>query len=162
VSETGLDGYVYAKYITLTQLSTTSSTGTSSSAGYINASGIVLRTGPDTRYNSLGKLKRNTSVKVIGSFGGWYQIEVPSAKLTGYTLAKYVTLSSATKTDTTIGVVTGNLNLRAQASSASGSKILLTMPKGATVTIYSTVNGWCYVDYQGTKGYCSASYLKIG
>jgi uncharacterized protein YraI len=36
------------------------------------------------------------------------------------------------------------------------------MPKGAIVTVYSTVSGWCYVDYQGTKGYCSASYLKIG
>ncbi|MPN51704.1 hypothetical protein SDC9_199353 [bioreactor metagenome] len=121
-----------------------------------------MRTGPDTRYNSLGKLKRNTSVKVIGSFGGWYQIEVPSAKLTGYTLAKYVTLTSTVKTDTTTGVVTGTLNLRAQASSSSSSKILLTMPKGSVVTVYSTVNGWCSVDYQGTKGYCSAAYLRIG
>ncbi|NCB06390.1 MAG: SH3 domain-containing protein, partial [Clostridia bacterium] len=154
--------YIYAKYINLVQLLNTSSSGTSSSAGYINASGVILRTGPDTRYKSLGKLARNTSVKIVGSFGGWYQIEVPSAKLTGYTLAKYVTLVSAVKSDTTIGVVTGNLNLRAQASSASGSKILLVMPKGSTVTIYSTVNGWCYVDYQGTKGYCSLAYLKIG
>ena len=101
-------------------------------------------------------------MKVTASFGGWYQIEVPSAKLTGYTLAKYITLTSAAKSDTAIGVVTGNLNLRAQASSSSSSKILLTMPKGSTVTVFSTVNGWCYVDYQGTKGYCSASYLKIG
>ena len=162
VAATGLEGYVYAKYVNLTQLSNTSSAGTSSSAGYLNASGVILRTGPDTRYNSLGKLKRNTSVKVIASFGGWYQIEIPSAKLTGYTLAKYVTLTSTIKSDTVIGVVTGNLNLRAQASSGSSSKILLTMPKGATVTVYSTVNGWCYVDYRGTKGYCSASYLKIG
>lgn len=162
VAATGLEGYVYAKYVNLTQLSNTSSTGTSSSAGYLNASGVILRAGPDTRYNSLGKLKRNTSVKVTASFGGWYQIEVPSAKLTGYTLAKYITLTSAAKSDTAIGVVTGNLNLRAQASSSSSSKILLTMPKGSTVTVFSTVNGWCYVDYQGTKGYCSASYLKIG
>jgi peptidoglycan hydrolase-like amidase/uncharacterized protein YgiM (DUF1202 family) len=162
VTSSGLDGYVYAKYVNLTQLTNTSSTGTSSSPGYINASGIILRSGPDTRYNRIGKLARNTSVKVLASFGGWYQIEVPSAKLTGYTLAKYVTLTSTVKTDTTIGVVTGKLNLRAQPSSSSGSRILLTMPKGATVTIYSTVSGWCYVDYQGTKGYCSASYLKLG
>ncbi len=161
VSATGLDGYIYAKYINLTQLKNTSSSGTSSSAGYINTSGVLLRSGPDTRYKSLGKLARNTSVKVTGSFGVWYQVEVPSAKLTGYTLAKYVTLASTVKSDTTLGVVTGNLNLRAQATSAAGSKILLVMPKGSTVTIYSTVNGWCYVDYQGTKGYCSAAYLKI-
>ena len=162
VSGSGLEGYVYAKYVSLTQLLNTNSAGTSSSAGYMNTSGVTLRSGPDTRYNSLGKLRRNTTVKVTGSFGGWYQIEVPSAKLTGYTLAKYVTLTSTVKTDTTSAVVTGNLNLRAQASSGSGSRILLTMPKGSVITLYSTVNGWCYVDYQGTKGYCSAAYLRIG
>jgi peptidoglycan hydrolase-like amidase/uncharacterized protein YgiM (DUF1202 family) len=162
VRATGLEGYVYAKYITLTQLSRTDSAGTSSSAGYINASGTILRAGPDTRYNSLGKLKRNTTVNVTGSFGGWYQIEVPSAKLSGYTLAKYVTLTKPAQTDISIGVVTGGLNLRAQPSSSDSSRILLVMPKGSIVTIYSTVSGWCYVDYQGTKGYCSAAYLKIG
>ena len=59
-------------------------------------------------------------------------------------------------------MVTGNLNLRAQASSGSSSKVLLTMPKGSVVTVFSTVNGWSYVDYQGTKGYCSAAYLRLG
>ena len=162
VTASGLDGYVYAKYVSLTQLLNTNSAGTSSSAGYMNTSGVALRAGPDTRYNSLGKLRRNTTVKVVGSFGGWYQIEVPSAKLKGYTLAKYVNLTGTVKTDTTSGVVTGNLNLRAQASSSSASRILLTMPKGSVVTVYSTVNGWCYVDYQGTKGYCSAAYLTLG
>ena len=146
------------------QLSNVSSSGTSSSAGYVNASGVILRGGPDTRYNKLGKLSRYTTVKVTASFNGWYQIEVPSAKLTGYTLAKYVTLTPTVSAGatTTTGVVTGSLRLRSQASTASSSKILLTMPKGATVTIFSTTNGWCYVDYQGTKGYCSSSYLKIG
>lgn len=161
VMSTGLEGYVYAKYVTLTQLSNPNNEGIGSSAGYINTSGTYLRTGPDTRYKSLGKLKRNTSVKVIGSFGGWYQIEVPSAKLTGYALAKYVTLTAVTNPDTSIGVVTGNLNLRSQPTSSSSSNIILVMPKGSTVTIYSTTNGWCYVDYQGTKGYCSSAYLKI-
>ncbi|HWQ98357.1 MAG TPA: SH3 domain-containing protein [Clostridia bacterium] len=164
VTATGLDGYVYAKYVTLTQLSNTSSAGTNYSAGYIKSSGVILHTGPDTRYNRVAKLARNTTVRVTASFNGWYQIEVPSAKITGYTLAKYVTLTPTVSagSGTSLGVVTGSLNLRAQASSASTSKILLTMPKGAVVTIYSTSNGWCYVDYNGTKGYCSASYLKIG
>lgn len=163
VLATGLDGYVYAKYVKLTQLSTTNSAGTSSSAGYIKSSGVILRSGPDTRYNRIGKLARYTTVRIIASFNGWYQIEVPSAKLTGYTLAKYVTLtpSVSATTSTSSAVVTGNLNLRAQPSSSSSSKILATMPKGSIVTIYSTSNGWCYVDYKGIKGYCSASYLKF-
>jgi len=160
VMSTGLDGYVYAKYVSITQTSSSSSS-TSSSAGYISASGVTLRAGADTRYNSLGKLKRNTSVKVIGSSGSWYQVEVPSAKLTGYVFAKYVTLTETVKTTQTTGVVTARLYLRASPSTSSSSKILLTMDRGVTVTIYSTTNGWCYVDYNGTKGYCYASYVKV-
>ena len=163
VLSSGLDGYVYAKYVSITQTSSGSSgSGTSSSAGYINASGVYLRTGADTRYNSLGKLARNTSVKVVGSSGSWYQIEVPSAKLKGYVFAKYVTLSETVKKTETTGVVTARLNLRAQPSISTGSRVLLTMDRGSTVTIYSTTNGWCYVDYNGTKGYCYASYVKVG
>ncbi|MEA4869354.1 MAG: SH3 domain-containing protein [Christensenella sp.] len=164
VLSTGLEGYVYAKYVSITQTSSGSSgsSGTSSSAGYINASGVNLRTGADTRYNSIGKLARNTSVKVVGSSGSWYQIEVPSAKLKGYVFAKYVTLAETVKTSETTGVVIARLNLRAQPSTSTSSKILLTMDRGVTVTIYSTANGWCYVDYNGTKGYCYASYVKVG
>ncbi len=166
VESTGLEGYVYAKYVSITQTGSggTSSDGTAASAGYVNASGVNLRTGSGTRYNSLGRLARNTSVKVIGSSGSWYQIEVPSAELTGYIFAKYVTLTETDtqQTATTTGVVTGRLNLRAQPSTSVSSEILLTMDRGSTVTIYFTANGWCYVDYNGTLGYCYASYVKIG
>lgn len=163
VISTGLEGYVYAKYVSITQTSTTPSNpnGTSSSAGFINSSGVHLRKGPDTRYNSLGKLTRNTTVKITGSSGSWYQVEVPSAKLEGYVFAKYVTLAETVKETQTTGVVTARLNLRAQPSTSSSSRILLTMDRGSTVTIYSTANNWCYVDYNGTKGYCYASYVKI-
>ena len=160
---TGLDGYVYAKYITITQTaSSTSSSTTCSSPGYINASGVYVRKGASTRYSSLGKFAKYTSVKVIASSGSWYQIEVPSADITGYVLAKYVTLTSTTQQETQTGVITSRLNLRAQPSTSSGSKVLLTMSKGATVTVYSTSNGWCYVNYNGTMGYCVASCVKLG
>ncbi|NLI54713.1 MAG: SH3 domain-containing protein [Clostridiales bacterium] len=163
VLSTGLDGYVYAKYVSITQTgSGSSSTGASSSAGYVNASGVYLRTGASTRYKSLGKLARNTSVKVTGSSSSWYQVEVPSAELTGYIFAKYVTLTETVKTAQTTGVVTARLNLRAQPSTSAGSRVLLTMDRGSILTIYSVSNGWCYVDFNGTKGYCYASYVKIG
>ena len=164
VDATGLEGYVYAKYVSITQAGSggTSSDGAATSKGYVNASGVNFRAGADTRFNSLGKLKRNTSVKVIGSSGSWYQIEVPSAELTGYIFAKYVTLTETVKSTQTMGVVTGRLNLRAQPSTSVSSKVLLTMDRGSTVLIYFTANGWCYVDYNGTVGYCYASYVKIG
>lgn len=163
VTATGLDGYVYAKYVSITQTGTGSSSsgGTAYSAGYINASGVNLRTGASTRYNSLGTFRRNTSVRVLGSTGSWYQIEVPSADVTGYIFAKYVTLTETVKTTETTGVVTARLNLRAQPSTSAGSKIILTMDRGSTLTVYSTSNGWCYVNYNGTVGYCYAAYVKV-
>ena len=163
VTATGLDGYVYAKYVTITQTGTGSSAsgGSAYSKGYINASGVNVRTGASTQYNSLGAFARNTSVRVLGSSGSWYQIEIPSADVTGYVFAKYVTLTETVKTTDTTGVVTARLNLRAQPSTSAGSKILLTMDRGSTLTVYSTANGWCYVNYNGTTGYCYAAYVKV-
>ena len=163
VIATGLDGYVYAKYVSITQTgSGTSSTGgTAYSKGYLNASGVNVRTGNSTRYNSLGTFARNTSVRVLGSSGSWYQIEIPSADVTGYVFAKYVTLTETVKTTETTGVVTARLYLRAQPSTSAGSKVLLTMDRGSTLTVYSITNGWCYVNYDGTVGYCYAAYVKI-
>jgi peptidoglycan hydrolase-like amidase/uncharacterized protein YgiM (DUF1202 family) len=162
VLATGLEGYVYAKYVTMTQTSSDGSGGSSSgsSAGYINASGVNVRTGASTRYNRLGQLSRYTSVKVVGSVGSWYQVEIPSIDVSGYVFAKYVTLTETVKKTTDTGVVTSRLNLRSQPSTSSATKILLTMEKGATVTVYSTANGWCYVNYNGTLGYCIASCVK--
>lgn len=159
---TGLDGFVYAKYVTITQAASTSGGTTSSIAGYINASGVYVRSGASTRYKSLGKFARYTSVNVLGSSGSWYQVEVPSAKITGYVLAKYVTVNASTPSASQTGTITSRLNLRAQPSTGSSSKILLTMDSGSVVTVYSTVNGWCYVNYNGTLGYCVASCVKIG
>lgn len=162
VLSTGLEGYVYAKYVTMTQTSSSGSSGSSSgsSAGYINASGVNVRTGASTRYNRLGQLARYTSVKVTGSVGSWYQVEIPSIDVSGYVFAKYVTLTETVKRTTDTGVITSRLNLRSQPSTSSATKILLTMEKGATVTVYSTANGWCYVNYNGTLGYCIASCVK--
>ena len=145
VTATGLDGFVYAKYVSITQTGAgnSASGGSAYSKGYLNASGVNVRAGDSTRYNSLGTFARNTSVRVLGSSGSWYQIEIPSAEVTGYVFAKYVTLTETVKTTESTGVVTGRLNLRAQPSTSAGSRVLLTMDRGSTVTVFSTTNGWC-------------------
>jgi len=70
-------------------------------------------------------------------------------------------LTETVKTTETTGVVIARLNLRAQPSTSAGSKIILTMDRGSTLTVYSTSNGWCYVNYNGTVGYCYAAYVKV-
>ena len=41
----------------------------------------------------------------------------------------------------------------------TGNRIILTIPKGGTVTVHSTSNGWSNVTYNGRKGWVSAKYL---
>ena len=53
----------------------------------------------------------------------------------------------------------GSLNLREYAR--SGSKVLLTIPNGAAVTVYVRGGTWCSASYQGTAGYVMTSYLRF-
>ena len=160
VLATGLDGYVYGRYITLVEA--TSSDTLPSSSGYINGSGVALRTGPSTAYDRLARLSRSTSLTILGSSGSWYHVRLTAGGKEGYVFAKYVTMTGAQKETATYGVITARLNLRAMPTTGAGSRVLLVMPKGAIVTVYSVVGGWAYVNYNGTSGYCIASCVRAG
>ncbi|MFB0918031.1 MAG: SH3 domain-containing protein [Clostridiaceae bacterium] len=57
-----------------------------------------------------------------------------------------------------IKYTTDHLNLRSGAS--TGYSVILTMPKGAKVTILDTSGSWSKVSYGTTSGWCSTAYLK--
>ncbi|MEG1754779.1 MAG: SpoIID/LytB domain-containing protein [Clostridia bacterium] len=168
----GQEGFMYAKYITLNVLSggggtnvppTDASGGQTAptSRGYINASGVNIRNGASVGYDSLGKLGRNTTVKILGSAGSWLQVETVSSKINGYVFAKYVTMTGTQKTEISTGTITARLNLRTAATTGASSRVLQVMPRGAVVTVLSTANGWCKVMYEGTTGYCISSCVRI-
>lgn len=50
-----------------------------------------------------------------------------------------------------------SLNLRS--GPGTGYSVILTMPKGAVVTVLSTSNGWSKVTYSGISGYAATQYL---
>ena len=159
----GQEGYVYAKYISLTAAEQAQGGDTAAtSRGYINASGVVLREGSGTAYSRIARLSRNTTLKVLGSSGSWYRVQISSSGDVGYVFNKYVTMSSISTPASLTGVVTGRLNLRTRPTTGAGSSVLTVMDRGSVVTVESTANGWYYVDYQGQKGYCSGSYIRIG
>lgn len=159
VTSTGQMGYVYGSYVTLGS----TSNATQESSGTMNASGVNIRKGASTSYTSLGKLAKGTKLVILGSSGSWYRVRVISSGVEGYVFAKYVTMNSqAGGTMTVNGAITARLNLRTMPSTGSGSRVLLVMPKGAVVTVYSIVNGWAYVNYEGTSGYCISSCVKTG
>lgn len=51
--------------------------------------------------------------------------------------------------------------LRLRSGAGTSYSKILTMEKGETVTVIELENGWAYVDYYGTKGWCSADYLDM-
>ncbi|MDD5985867.1 MAG: SH3 domain-containing protein, partial [Turicibacter sp.] len=101
---------------------------------------------------------------------GWYKVSYDGK--TGYAISNYIkeddsnsdSLESTPSIPTVskIGTTTENLNLRDQAS-LSG-KVLMTIPKGKTVTILSEKdeNGWYKVSYDGKTGYAISNYIKEG
>ena len=58
------------------------------------------------------------------------------------------------------GKVTDNLNLRSGAG--TNYSILLTIPKGSTITVLDNTNSsWYKVSYNGKTGYCSSQYIDL-
>lgn len=169
----GKDGYVYAKYVTLTGSGSSGSSGSSGTgeqmgSGRINASAVNIRTGPSTSYTSLGKLARRTELTILGSAGSWYRVRVNATGLEGFVFGKYVSLQTTgsgtgtTRPQTGQGTInTGLLNLRDKPSTGSDSTVLLSMRLGYTVTVHSISGEWAYVTYNGTKGYCIAKCIEM-
>jgi uncharacterized protein YraI len=56
--------------------------------------------------------------------------------------------------------VTNDLNLRS--GPGTGYGVITSMPAGAYVDVLDCSGSWCRVDWQGTVGYASASYLAGG
>ncbi len=52
-------------------------------------------------------------------------------------------------------------SLRIRDGHSTGSKILGTIPSGATVTVSRAGNGWAHVQYNGITGYASLDYLAL-
>ena len=88
--------------------------------------------------------------------------------VTGYVSGKYLTpvpviteLKEEPVKTTQYKVVTNSgvgLRIRNKPNT-SGVQIGL-IPNGTKVTVFSTSNGWSYLEYKGIKGYSSSTYLK--
>lgn len=172
VLASGQEGYVYIGYVTLSSAADLDPGGTpvepgagggdAAASGYINASGVNLRRGASAACESLGRLPIHTNLAILGSSGSWYHVRVVSSGAEGYVFGKYVAIPRVTKTLATIGAVTARLTLRSMPTTGAAGQVLFVIPKGAVVTVYSVVNGWAYVNYDGTSGYCLASCVKTG
>jgi uncharacterized protein YgiM (DUF1202 family) len=106
--------------------------------------------------NVITVIPKGGQVTIISESGGWYKVKYGSK--TGYVKDGYFT--DSTSSTGTKRIVDANLRLRSSAKITSGN-IILTIPKGSTVTVLKTVNDdWYYVQYDGTKGYVKSGYFR--
>ncbi len=178
----GQFGFLYADYVELTGETVTlgsdgrpvlpeepkPETGKGITTGNVN-----FREGPGTSYPSFGTLKKDLELTLHALTDGWYRVSV--GERTGYVSSKYINVTvalpekeSSDKEETPeltvpdilgLGQTTAKVNFREQASSSS--KKLGQIRSGETVTLYSLSDGWYAAEYNGTRGYLYAKYVKM-
>lgn len=176
----GQFGFVHKDYVTLTGTAVIGADGTVTGAPGasdgaigkgVTTGGVNCRSGPSTSYGSYGKLAKGTSLTLYALESGWYKIKLSDGK-TGYVSGKYVkvtesysgsggTTAGGAEGQTVIGegVTTGAVNFRTGPSTTA--KKITQLKKGVKVTLYALQNGWYEISYNGTRGYLSASYVKM-
>lgn len=129
-----------------------------SQAGIVATSGgrLNIRSGASTGAGIVGSLNKGSYVTLISKSGNWWYVEYGKGQY-GYCHSDFITVQSGAAA--TISTQSGNLNVRS--SPSTSGTILRSLPKGETVIVLSTSNGWSRILYHGTKtGYVSAQYLS--
>ncbi|MEA5059591.1 MAG: SH3 domain-containing protein [Candidatus Pelethousia sp.] len=139
--------------------------------GLLNTSNVNFRMGPATSYGSLGKLKKDTGVFVLGQEGDWYKVFTGGR--TGYVYSDYITLTGTARIDaqgnvegappagsTGLGKTTGKVYLR-KGPGTSYEKLSI-LKADTELTLYGTSDGWYKVKLSdGTEGYVSSKYVTV-
>ncbi len=86
VNHAGTSGYMYAQYLSYSE-----SLSVSATTGYINGTGVRLRSGPGTDSAILGVFTHGDAVSITGVCGAWYTVS--RGGRTGYVHSSYVVYS---------------------------------------------------------------------
>lgn len=118
---------------------------------------LNVRSGPSTKYKTVGLLKKNTIVTVIGSSNGWYKVSYKGKP--AYVSAKYIKKNASGSTFKQFSVITTEL-LNVRQSRSGSSKKLGHLAKGTKVTVIGSKSGWYTIKLKGKTGYISSKYTK--
>ena len=148
--------------------------------------GLNMRSEASTSSAKLTTIPRGATVTVLEKGSTWSRVSYSG--YTGYVMNQYLKFSgdatpttapttaptgaptsapTATAAPTsapsgdkaTVNTSSGNLNMRASASTSSAK--LTTIPRGATVTVLEKGSTWSRISYSGYTGYVMTQYLKF-
>ena len=138
-------------------------------SAYVQTEGRVnVRTGAGLDYRSLGTVEKGTRLTYLNETStdsrgvAWYKVQYNSST-SGWVSSTYASLKNYTQKVTATG---GQTYIRSSAS--LNGKQLGILPKGASATYLNSSSvddrgvAWYYVSYDGTKGWVSSRYTKLG
>lgn len=119
---------------------------------------LRVRSGRGTNYSQLTSIPKGKIVSVSDIQNNWGKVTYNGK--TGYISMQYTQkyATTSTSTSSTSYKTTDNLNLRS--GRGTNYKILLTIPKGKTVSVSDIKDNWGKVTYSGKTGYCSMKYMS--
>ena len=126
--------------------------------GFVNASGLNLRSQPSTGSTVLATANSGECVVVLGQEDGWYRVNYNLQE--GYMSADFLSVSTAENAELGYGIVTGSgVNLRS-GPSTSHSKVG-TASNGDRLYIIGANQGWYKVLSGSGTCYIRSDYLSL-
>jgi len=155
--------------LTLTLLLTLCAMPAASAASYATATvkggWLRLREGASTEAETISAYFTGTTVTILGSKNGWYNVLTPDGK-TGYMHADYLTITGSVtggqlEENTAATVVSGNGKpVRLRSGPSVNYPIIASYAVGTKLTILSTGGTWSKVRVNGRTGYMMNEFLK--
>lgn len=162
----GLEGFVHGDYVSGSSNNNTSEgDNTIKTTKEVTGSSVNFRKGPGTNYSIIKTLSKGTKVGFISESNGWAKINYNGS--IGYISSKYLGAINSNnnntneEADNTVKYnksVTGSrVNLRK--GPGTNYPVVTSLSRGTSVGVISESNGWSKINYNGSIGYMSSSYL---
>lgn len=155
VSWQGTTGYVMTDYLSFSGAQAMNTKGwiVTGISGSVN-----VRQSASYSATAISAFAPGTQITITGKEGEWYAVTWGS--VSGYVHADYVTLTEPAPVEVIryVNTASGGLNLRETASAQA--RVLLSIPRGAAVTVEENHGNWCRISYAGSTGYVMTDYLS--
>ena len=133
-----------------------------------NGGGLNMRSGPATTYGRIASIKNGGVVEVYDKGAVWSRIKYNGTF--GYVMSQYLTFSAERPSEDPDPVIpsgakaqvtttAGSLNMRAGMGTTYA--LIGKIPQKAYVEVLTYGPSWCYVAYNGLKGYVMTTYLTM-
>ena len=140
-----------------------------------NADMVNIRSGPGSDYPWLTSIPRDGQVRVIGEYGGWYQVTTLDGAVTGYMYKDYVTPVENSYSgsyyggevyvprDSFYGVVADTESLNLRSGPGTEYSWLGSANRGEWIEILGETGNWFEVRVvsSGQSGYMSKNFIQV-